>query len=676
MHFSNYFFSFVAAAGLGLSGCGGGGGSAGTTSGATTPAVGGSGTGTVVVTPPVVSLPTMTLGLQDSTGAATRAVSAAGFVTALATVRGADGVAIVGSKVTFDSDAALLKISPANSVLTDSTGTAKVQISAASLSAAGAGTLGAVALVGTSSLSASYDFQLSPANLALSSLTFGVGTLPAYGNQSVSVQASINGAAATNTPVRVSFSASCGTVAPASVSTDSTGRALTTYTADSALCAGKNVTVSAVVVSAAANSAVSGVFAVDTVKATNLQFIGATPSLIYLAGSGSASQSQVTFKVVDTNGNAVQNQRVNLGLGNVAAGTNISLDSIGSSAGVTKTTDVSGLVSVIVFSGDVPTSATVTAALDAPLASVRSASNTLTIASGVPVQKASSLAIEKLSIEGFDTDGVTSAVTFSLADRQGNPVPDGTAVNFVTESGVMLPARCVVTGGSSQCTSQIRTSGIRPVNGRVSILAYTPGEEDFQDLNFNNKYDVNEPFTDLGNAYRDDDASLGFSVGEFSVPRVGIMPCARIIVGTGNPDNSKAGSCDDIWGVNEVRREAVIIFATSEARISVISKTNPLIVFRVEDLNGNSMPVGTTITATKLSGSDQCVVKSVSPGLVGNRLGSTIAQVDLDKCSGGSPSISATSTTAAIPAVPADVIRVFVTTPGKVETSVSVVVGN
>lgn len=676
MRFSNYLFGFATAAVIGLSGCGGGGGSAGTTAGGNSSTTGGAGAGTVVVTPPVVSSPSITLGLQDSAGAVTRSVSAAGFVTALATVRGADGLVIVGSKVTFDADAALLKISPANSVLTDSTGTAKVQISAASLSAAGAGTLGAVASVGTASLSASYDFQLSPANLTLSSLTFGMATLPAYGNQSVSVQANINGGAATITPVRVSFSASCGSVAPVSVSTDSTGRASTTYTADSALCAGKNVTVSAAVASDAVNSSVSGAFAVDAVKATNLQFVGAAPTLIYLAGSGSTAQSQVVFKVLDTNGNPVQNQRVNLGLGNVAVGTNISLDSIGSSVGVTKTTDVLGLVSVVVFSGDVPTSATVTAALDTPLASVRSTSNILTIASGVPVQKASSLAIEKLSIEGFNTDGVTSAVTFSLADRQGNPVPDGTAVNFVAESGVMLPARCVVTGGSSQCISQIRTSGTRPSNGRVSIFAYTSGEEDFQDLNFNNKYDLGEPFTDLGNAYRDDDGSLDFSVGEFSVPRVGSLACTSVIVGEQIPASSKAGSCDGVWGTNEVRREAVIIFATSEASISVVSRVNPLVVVRVADLNGNSMPVGTTITARKLSGSDQCTIKGVSPGLVGNQLGVTFAQIDLDKCSGGSPFVAATSTTAAIPAVPADVIRIFVTSPGKLETSIAAVVSN
>ena len=45
-----------------------------------------------------------------------------------------------------------------------------------------------------------------------------------------------------------------------------------------------------------------------------------------------------------------------------------------------------------------------------------------------------------LAIEGFNIDGTTTDVTLSLADRQCNPVPDGTAVNFVTDGGVMIPA--------------------------------------------------------------------------------------------------------------------------------------------------------------------------------------------------------------------------------------------
>ena len=672
MRFLSNLICFTAAAVIGLSGCGGGGGSAGTPAGGNKSAPGNTGVGAVVVSPPVVPTPTITLSLQNSAGVTTRSINAVGFVTALATVRGVDGLVVSGAKVTFDADVALLKISPANSVLTDSTGTARVQVSAAALSAAGAGTLGAAASVGSYSLVTSFDFQLSPANVTLSSIVFGVGTLPAYGNQSVSVQANINGAAATTIPVKVTFSTSCGTVSPVSVPTDSTGRASVTYTADSAFCAGRNVIVTATGVGV--TSSISDSFSVDPVKATNLQFIGATPAVIYLAGSGSITQSQVVFKVVDSLGNAVQNQKVNLALGNASAGTNISLDLIGNSANVSKTTDAMGLVAVAVFSGDVPTSATVSASLEVPFASVKSTSNTLTIASGVPVQKASSLATDSLSVEGFEIDGITSSVTFSVADRQGNPVPDGTSVNFVSESGVMLPARCVITGGSSKCVSQFRTGGTRPSNGLVSILAYTSGEEDFKDLNSNNKYDLGEPFTDLGNAFRDDDGSLSFTTGEFSVPRAGNVACEKIIEGADSPVNSKAGSCDGVWGPNEVRREAVIVLATSSASISILSSSNSLIVARVSDLNGNSMALGTAVTAVKFSGSDECAVKFVSPGLIPNRLSATLVSIDLDKCSAGSPSVPATSTAAAIPAVPSDVIRIVITSPNKIESSVAVTI--
>lgn len=87
--------------------------------------------------------------------------------------------------------------------------------------------------------------------------------------------------------------------------------------------------------------------------------------------------------------------------------------------------------------------ATLLDANDAPT-NVFSNSNLLTVASGRAVQRSLSLAFDKLSIEGFNFDGDEAYATLSLADRQGNPVPPGAQVNFVTESGVMMPAVCFV----------------------------------------------------------------------------------------------------------------------------------------------------------------------------------------------------------------------------------------
>jgi len=168
-------------------------------------------------------------------------------------------------------------------------------------------------------------------------------------------------------------------------------------------------------------------------------------------------------------------------------------------------TDSFGKVSVSVFSGTVPTNVLVNAALVSnPL--IQTDSSVVVIASGRPAQARVSLSQGKTAIRGFNHDGETTTITMSLADRQGNPVPDGTAVNFVTEGGVMIPPTCVTGGvpGDSQCTVNIRSQNPRPGDGLVSILAYAAGEENFVDANFNNVFDCGESFTDLVTAYRDD----------------------------------------------------------------------------------------------------------------------------------------------------------------------------
>lgn len=648
MSFFKCFIGFLMVAAL--SACGGGGGSAGATPNSTTTPGGGTTTTPGTSTPTV---PTLTLALFDSTGAATKSVSASGLVSAKAILKQADGTLVSGTKVTFSGDSALIKIAPASSVLTDSSGVATVQISAATLSAAGAGTLNASALVAGSKLDFNIDFQLSPANLTLTSLDVGaaLGPLAAYGNRPVTVIANINGVAATSTPVQVSFTAACGTVNPVIATTDSTGRAATTYTADNANCAGANIKITANSVGVPAP--LEATVAVAAVQATNLQFVNASPSLIYLLGSGATTQSLVTFKVVDSTGNPVQNQKVNLALLNAAPAAGLSIDALGQSASIAKTSNASGQVTVAVFSGNVPTSVQVTAKLDAP-STVQTNSNFLTVASGKPVQKAVSLALEKFSIEGFDNDGITSNVTFSMADRQGNPVPDGTEVNLVAEAGVLIPARCVVAGGTSQCLSTYRSSGSRPNNGRVSILAFVPGEEDFVDANFNNQYDPGEAFTDMGNVYRDDNEDNLFTVGEFSVPRAGTA-----CLGSAG-ENGRPGTCDGVWGANEVRKQAIIVLATGGALItSVLSSASDFQV-SVTDLKGNGMPTGTTITAEKIAGRDACAVKKVFPAIIANRYGPQNVIIELDKCASSTP---ASTGPPLVPALPADSISVTVTSP-------------
>ncbi len=599
-------------------------------------------------------VPTMSLGLRDSSNTSTNSVNASGITTARAAVLDATGAPVTAKLVTFSGDLTLIKFSPASGqVLTDANGVATVQITPASLSAAGASTLRAATTVAGTAVSASFDFQLSSANLALQNLNVGSTSLAAFGNRAVSVVATINGVPATNTPIQVTFTASCGSLTPAVAVTDSTGTASTTYTADNPNCAGSNVSVSA---AAAGATPLSGTIAVQASQATNIQFMSASPTLIYLVGSVGATQSQVTFKVVGSSGNPLQNQQVQLSLVNSAPG--VSLNTVGNTATVALTSDATGLVSVAVFSGTVPTSVQVRAVL-ATNTAVSATSNILTVASGRPVQRAISVALSKFSIEGLNVDGSTSRVTISLADRQGNPVPDGTQVNFVTKYGLMIPASCLIAGGTSSCAVDIRSQGDRsaPFKGRVAILAYVPGEEDFVDLNGNNVYDPGEPFTDMGNAYRDEFTSTvsgvsgvvdgTYTVGEFIVPRAGTSTCLDKGVPNNGGVNGRDGTCDGVWGTVDVRVQTMIQFASSGAVMTLVgSATTGGFTVSIADINGNSMPTGSSIAASIFSAGPTCAVSATLPTSISNTYLPTNVVVGLKNCVSG------------------DKINLAITTPG------------
>jgi Bacterial Ig-like domain (group 1) len=570
-------------------------------------------------------IPTVQLQLRDSAGVSTNIVGLTGVTTARATVQDAGGAPVPGKIVTFSADAKLVTINPASgTALTDANGVATVQLSRASLAAAGAGTLSVSASVADAVLTTTFDYQLAAAAFALQGLDLGSGGLPAYGNRAVSVIATLNGQPSTGLPVQVTFSASCGSVTPSTVTTDSSGRAVTTYKADSSACSGTSVTITA---SATGASNVSGAVSVQSAQATNIQFVDVTPNLIYLRDSIGPTQSLVRFRIVDATGAALANQSVQLSLLNAAPG--VSLGTVGNSAIITRTSDGAGLVAVPVFSGTVPTSLQVRAALTAN-GNVRADSNILTVASGIPAQRAISVSLSKFSIEGMSIDGETSRITVSLADRVGNPVPVGTPVNFVSSSGVMIPPQCVVTGSSS-CSVEIRSQGTRIPNGRVAILAYTPGEEDFVDANGNNVYDSGEAFTDLGNAHLDADFSGSYDGGEFTVPRTGAVACTPGL-------NGRPGTCDGVWGGIDVRAQAMVVFASSVPVFSVPVYTGASFSISVADVNGNSMPTGTSV-ALQVINSDVpdtdsvvCTLVSSSTVSIANVIGPTRVTASVSGC--------------------------------------------
>ncbi len=670
MKLLKYLFALLSV--TALVACGGGGGNPGTSSGSA-----------------INADPVLALSLQDALGAPTNSISSSGFTALIATLTDPSGNAIAGqvinvaADVVNPGDVAKIVFPEGATGLTNSSGVAMIKIARATLVSTGAGSLtvtysykaGSFITYPSGSTPPSADkviakyigYQLSAANITLTGLDVGSSTLAAYGTRQVSVQANINGVAAGTTPVQINFSATCGQVSPAVASTNSAGIAAVSYTATDAVgtvlstqgCSGKTIEISASTIGAAVLTKSLNILAAP---ATNLSFVSAIPTRIFLANSGGLTQSIVQFKLVNSREEPLLGQDLRLTMRTLNQGIpNASFGTVGNIDPIVITTDSAGKVSVPVFSGPVPTSVIVNAALVSnPL--VQTDSAILTIASGRPAQARVSLSVKDLAIEGFGVDGTTTDVMMSLADRQGNPVPDGTAVNFVTEGGVMIPPICYtggvkdpVTGafsdaGNSRCSVTIRSQAPRPANGRVSILGYVAGEEDFVDANFNNVYDVGETFTDLGNAFRDDNENGVFDIGEFSVPRTGAVSS-----GNGCPGLlGRPGSCDGVWGAADVRRQVNVIFATSTAKIRGTANASSVSV-TVSDANDNSMPTGTVILLDTLGGTN-CSFGAVEEMTVrvANTLAPTVVTFSLSSC------------------VTGDVIHVTVTTPLGTVTSKSI----
>jgi hypothetical protein len=217
-----------------------------------------------------------------------------------------------------------------------------------------------------------------------------------------------------------------------------------------------------------------------------------------------------------------------------------------------------------------------------------------------------SLAVACNNVEGWDIDGTQVAVTVRLADRYNNPVPDGTAVTFNTEGGVILGS-CQTSTTSTQsglCSVTWTSSNPRPENGRSTILATAIGEESYVDVNNNGIFDGADTWTDLAEAFRDDNESDDYTSGEFFLDF--------------NQDNVRSPG-DGLFngllcaGPNCSANQKLTVSASNKIIMSGSSAViadnvggtltaGSSVTFTIGDLNDQPMPAGTTITAQASSG--------------------------------------------------------------------------
>ncbi|WP_293606718.1 hypothetical protein [Polaromonas sp. UBA4122] len=612
MNFLKYLLAIALA--MALAACGGGGGNPGTTSGSTAGSSSGTGTGSsTTTTTTTTSAPMITLAIVDAMDAAvtSNAIGSGALFYVKAVVKNASGSTVANKLVTFTTASTVATLAQA-AALTDANGVAKVQISPVSVTAATAGNLVASATVDTVAISSDLDYQTSAANVSLTNLKVVTSPISALQSSAVTVEGRVNGVLAGSSVVAVNFSASCGSFSPASASTSSAGIASTTY--QSAVTCSGPVTLTA---QATGATAVTTTISVAVAQPANVVFSSATvPLMVTSAASGGLKQSTLKFQVLDGSGAGMSGQSVSISLANSTISAGVTFSG-GTTAPQVVPTDGSGYASVTVSSGGLPTPVVVTAALVGFTPVVQASSSGVAITSGRATQNAASLSATKLSIEGFNVDGVQTTLTIRVADRQGNPVPAGAPVNFVTGHGSVV-GTCTL-DSASQCNVTYTSQGLRPTNGRVAILAYMDGEESFIDQNGDNIWQPGEPFYDVGTLYRDDNENGVYDAATEQIypgGLTGTSSCASAVYAY----PSVVNSCDGTWSSSiRVRQQIIISLATTEANVILTTpRTLTGFTVRVTDLNGNAMPTGTTVSAAVVTSGANCTVSSTSPNVVRN----------------------------------------------------------
>lgn len=563
---------------LALVACGGGGGSAGTTGAA-------AGTGTSTTTP--VATAGVTLSFVNANGVASNALSAATPLTARATVKDATGTAVAGAVVAFATDATLGLFTPAaGTSLTDTTGVATITLRPATLAASGAGTLTATATVAGATVTSSANYTIGGTALTFGTLTSTVASIAAYGTTTLSVDVLANGAKYTAQAVTLAFSSPCvaaGKATLASSVATNGGTAQAVYR-DNGCGNNDTITVTADSVTGSASTTL----AIARPAAASVQFTSVAPvgKSIVIAGQGGIGRTEtatLTFTVIDIFGNPLAGQVVNFA----------SSTSLVTLNKTTDTTDALGQVTTTVNSGSTATVFSILASLPVvpPATTVISTrSDSITVTTGLPDQAHLSLSATVFNTDGLNYDSGTttpaSNINVGLADKNGNPVADGVSIVFATNLGAVgssSQGACTTLNGG--CSVDFRTQAPRTA---TPGLPATP-------CNTGSGTDVGPDSTRVGLAtvcasVTDGTTTLFSRIGIFFG---GTTATAVLNSNTAVPANT--GTPYDLG--------------------SIVRTNSKLFTLQINDVNGNPMPLGTTVA---LDGLGVQATGTATPAIVPN----------------------------------------------------------
>ena len=256
-----------------------------------------------------------------------------------------------------------------------------------------------------------------------------------------------------------------------------------------------------------------------------IQFLDAQPTVIGVRGSGLPEQSKLTFLVTDGTGAPRPGVLVMFSIPRIAD-ESITPNQVA--------TDKDGKAQVTLSSGERAMTVQVTAQVTTPASTLITRSTQVSILGAPPSQPNFSLTHSLANISGRVSFGIQDQLTAFVADRFGNPVPPGTAVNFTTKGGAI--GNPTTTNNLGQSTATLISQAPVADNGIVASLATTNGErpfidlngsgvcesqdtllpvsEPFYDTNCNGVYDPGEDFIDLNGNQRFDSDQISDPSGQ------------------------------------------------------------------------------------------------------------------------------------------------------------------
>ncbi len=618
-----------------------------------------------IIPTPATTLGTLTAASSNVTSGGTTTLSVTTFVNQAITA---------GVSVLFSTTCG--QITTTNPAVSNSSGVATATYSAT--------TAGGTLCTGATTVQASAGGSNAFANLTvaspvitLTSFAASPSSIASAANSALSLTVLSNGSPTTSS-VSVALAATCGQVSPSVATTNGSGVVSATYSSvksDGTLCSGTD-TIAATATGATSTTNVT----VAAPTTGSISFVSASPAQIFLSSSGAASTTTLSFKSLFSTGAVAPSTSVKFTLTGNPGG--VSFGTPGNTAPYTVISDSAGVATVLVYAGNVPGAITVAAEWTSNSA-VTAASNSLTVASGPAQQKTITLTASKTNMDAWRYDGDTATITARLADANGNPVPDGTVVNFVS-SGGQINRSCATStantgglnaSGFSQCQVILMGQNPRPLNGRVIVLAYLEGIKNFTDANGNGTFDAGDTLIDLGDAFRDDNENGVYDAGEFVVSKGGTSTCANAATvlaysatGYGGTEPARANTCTGaLAGV--VRRQIVLFFSSDVGNGAAIT-TTPFSTATADTfqfyLNGVGttsnllpLPFGASVSATVVSPATGCAVSGLFPTTVSNAANTgTATTLNVARnyhthsvILTGTPAVAATLTTPAVPAI-------------------------